>query len=372
MPAVWHSKGGIEVYCHYILQALRHKCGPYRVFIKNDTHLLCTSDYSENIQFHAFGKWSPWLRTLVFAINLFLYALIQQPTLILCAHLHFAAIAYWIQRFAKVPYWVFVYGIEAWDVKSQLLKEALRHADCILAISNYTRERLIQEQGIDPKKVKLLFNPIDSSRFSIANKPERLLKFYGLQPEQPVLLTVSRLAESERYKGYDAVLQALPNILKRMPNLHYIIVGKGNDRQRIEQLIETLGIQNSVTLAGFIPDEELCDYYNLCDIFVMPSKKEGFGFVYLEALACGKPVIGGKFDGAVDALGGGLLGALIDPDNKDELVETILLILEGCYSNPLMYQPQLLRQKTLELFGYEKFQQTLNQYLEDGIVNEQL
>jgi glycosyltransferase involved in cell wall biosynthesis len=217
--------------------------------------------------------------------------------------------------------------------------------------------------NLDPNKIVILPNTFDANRFQIAPKPAYLLEKYGLKPEQPVILTVARLAEVERYKGYDQVIQGLPQIRQQIPDVHYVIVGKGNDQARINELITQLGLQDCVTLAGFIPDEQLCDYYNLCDVFAMPSKREGFGIVYLEALACGKPVLGGNQDGAMDALCHGDLGSLVNPDDVGEIADTIIQILQGRYPNPLMYQPELLREKVINTFGFEQFQNTLASYL---------
>jgi glycosyltransferase involved in cell wall biosynthesis len=97
----------------------------------------------------------------------------------------------------------------------------------------------------------------------------------------------------------------------------------------------------------------------------MPSKKEGFGIVYLEALACGKPVLGGNQDGATDALCHGKLGALVNPDDVSEITQTIIQILQNTYPNPLMYQPESLRQQVIDNFSFEQFQKTLAGYLQD-------
>ena len=99
----------------------------------------------------------------------------------------------------------------------------------MLAVSNYTRERLIQGQQIDPKKVVILPNTFDQNRFQPAPKPKYLLKQYGLKPEQAVILTVARLAGSERFMGYEQVIQAIPQIRQTIPDIRYIIVGKGKD-----------------------------------------------------------------------------------------------------------------------------------------------
>jgi glycosyltransferase involved in cell wall biosynthesis len=189
-----------------------------------------------------------------------------------------------------------------------------------------------------------------------------------LDPKQPILLTVSRLASFDRYKGYDQILKALPEIRRQIPTIHYILVGKGDDRPRIEQLINQLNLQDCVTLAGFVPDAEICDHYNLCDVFAMPSKGEGFGIVYLEALACGKPTVGGNRDGAIDALCHGELGALVDPDDVAAIAKTLVQILQGTYPNPLLYQPELLRQKVIDFFSVERFNQTLNDLIKNSAI----
>jgi glycosyltransferase involved in cell wall biosynthesis len=215
-------------------------------------------------------------------------------------------------------------------------------------------------------------NTFDHNRFNIAGKPTHLLERYGLKSEQPIILTVNRLSLCESYKGYDKVLEALPQIRKAIPNIHYVIVGKGDARPHIEQLIRERQLQDCVTLTGFIPDAELCDYYNLCDVFAMPSKLEGFGIVYLEALACGKPTLGGNQDGAIDALCHGELGALVNPDDVEALAQTIIQILQKTYSKPLLYHPQELRQKVIDIYGYERFKQTLTQYLEEFFASQRL
>jgi glycosyltransferase involved in cell wall biosynthesis len=290
--------------------------------------------------------------------------------LILCGHLNFAPVAFWIHRFTKIPYWILVYGVDAWWIKDQWKIKALHSADKIISISQYTRDRLIDEQGIPKEKIPLLPVTFDAKRFEIGSKPEYLLKRYGLQPNQPIILTVCRLARADRYKGYDQILQVLPEIRRHIPNVHYILVGKGDDRSRVEQLVTQLNLQENVTLAGFVPDHELCDHYNLCDVFAMPSKGEGFGIVYLEALACGKPTLGGNKDGAIDALCQGELGALVDPDDLDAIAKTLIQILQGTYSNPLVYQPELLRQKVIDFFSVERFNKTLGELIKSSKILE--
>ncbi|MEQ9370288.1 MAG: glycosyltransferase [Coleofasciculus chthonoplastes F3-SA18-01] len=368
-PNIFEFKGGIQVYSAFLLEALQttYPKVQYDVFLKHDTRcpsnvsLLCNT----NTNFHYSGSLPLALRTPGFAAQILGLGLWQRPKLVIAAHLNFTVAAYWLKQLTGVPYWTIAYGIEAWNIQRQDLQTALHHADRILSISGYTRDRLIQEQNLDPAKISLLPCTFDPSRFQISAKSTYLLEEYSLKPEQPIILTVSRLAEAKRYKGYDQILEALPQIRQAIPNVHYIIVGKGNDQPRIEQLIAQLGLQDCVTLAGFIPDEQLSDYHNLCDVFAMPSKREGFGIVYLEALACGKPALGGDQDGAIDALCHGELGALVDPDDGDAIAQTLIQILQGSYPNPVMYQPEALRQAVIDRFGFDHFKQKLVELMQD-------
>jgi len=364
-PNIFEFKGGIQTYSAFFLQAIQniYPDANYGVFIKNDKKAASDFTTVAPTKFHCAGAIRLALRTPLFAAQLILWGLVQRPKLIIACHLNFIVAAYWLKRLSGIPYWTIAYGIESWDIENAAIKKSLHHADFILAISSYTRDRLLREQNLDPDKVVILPCQFEPSHFQIAPKPEYLLKQYGLKPEQPVILTVARLAEAERYKGYDQIIQALPKIRQIIPDVHYIIVGKGDDKTRIEQLIVELDLQDCVTLAGFVPDGQLSDYYNLCDLFAMPSKKEGFGIVYLEALACGKPVLGGNQDGAVDALCHGKLGALVNPDDIEEISHTIIQILQNTYPNPLMYQPESLRQEVIDTFGFEQFQKTLAGYL---------
>jgi glycosyltransferase involved in cell wall biosynthesis len=360
-PNIFEFKGGIQVYSAFLLEALQ-KIYPkldYDVFLKHDRRTVEEVAFLPKTRFHFSGKWSNSIRTAMFASKLLSYGLWQSPDLVISTHLNFTVAAYWLKRLTGVPYWAVAHGVDAWEINNPTLQTALKSADRILAVSNYTRDRLIAEQNLDPTRISLLPNTFEVDRFKIAPKPNYLLQRHNIKSEQPVILTVARLDSSERYKGYDQILQALPTIRQTIPNVHYIIVGKGSDRSRVERLIADLGLQDCVTLAGFIPDAELNDYYNLCDVFAMPSKGEGFGIVYLEALACGKPTLGGDRDGAIDALCHGELGVLVNPDDVDAIADNLIQILQGTHSHPLIYQPEALRQKVIDTFGFAQFQTTL-------------
>jgi glycosyltransferase involved in cell wall biosynthesis len=368
-PDIFQFKGGIQVYSAFLLQAIAalYPDADLEVLLKHDSQALPDLPLAAAPKYTFAGKYPLLLRTLAYTAQLLNAGLRSRPDLVIASHINFAQAAYWLKRLNGTPYWAIAHGIEAWNIQNPRLIHALRHADRILAVSEFTRDRLIQAQNLDPAKVLLLPNTFDSDRFQIAPKPIDLLKRHVLRPEQPIMLTVARLSSSEQYKGYDQILQAMPQLLTLMPNLHYLIVGKGSDRPRIETMIEQLGIQSSVTLVGFVPDAELKDYYNLCDLFAMPSKGEGFGIVYLEALACGKPVLGGNQDGAIDALCHGRLGVLVNPDSVDEISQAIAQILQKTYPHPLIYQPQNLREAAIAEFGNLAFGHKLASLLEQQL-----
>ncbi|WP_424099147.1 glycosyltransferase family 4 protein [Moorena producens] len=366
LPDIFQFTGGIQTYSSFFLQALQalYPQSCFNVLLKNDSHSSHSNFHFPQTQFHYFGTFPSPLRTLTFATQALRYGILQAPDLVISTHLNFTIVSYLLKQFTGIPYWTVAHGDEAWDIQSPLLKLALKNADRILAVSHYTRDRLLNEQNLDPDKVVFLPNTFDPDRFSIESKPATLLQKYGLKPNQPIILTVARLSQLEQYKGYDQILRALPQIRHRIPNIHYILVGKGDDRLRIEQLISQLQLQDCVTLTGYVPDEELAAHYHLCDVFAMPSKAEGFGIVYLEALASGKPALGGNQDGAIDALCHGELGVLVNPDDVNEIANNLINILLGNYPNKLFYNPHFIRQKVFEKFGFKSFKKTLGNYLE--------
>ncbi|RUT07174.1 hypothetical protein DSM106972_024350 [Dulcicalothrix desertica PCC 7102] len=360
-PNMFGFKGGIQVYSAFLLQALQNLFADakYNVYLKHDIKTSSDINYLDKTQFHFSGMFPLKLRTPMFASKIITQGLIDKPNLVISTHLNFAIAAHQLKRLNGTPYWAVAHGVDAWNITNPKLQAALRSADKIISVSSYTRDRLLSEQNLDPDKVLLLFNTFDANRFKITTKPAHLLERYKLKAEQPIILTVTRLASDERYKGYDQILQALPQIRHQLPDAHYIVVGKGDDVSRVKQLISELNLQDCVTLAGFVPDEELNEHYNLCDVFAMPSQGEGFGIVYLEALACGKPTLAGNQDGAVDPLCHGELGALVNPTNVDEIAQNLIQILQGTYTNSLIYQPEALRQKVIDKFGFDRFQETV-------------
>src|SRR5204862_4619866 len=141
------------------------------------------------------------------------------------------------------------------------------------------------------------------------------------------------------------------------------LCGRGAERARIGALIRGLDVTANVTLAGYVADHELRSHYNLCDVFAMPSKGEGFGIVFLEALACAKPVLAGNKDGSVDAVLNGELGALVDPDSVSEIATELQNIINRSQQSGGSEANKQRRARVIEAYGYDRFRAKLEAVL---------
>jgi glycosyltransferase involved in cell wall biosynthesis len=238
-------------------------------------------------------------------------------------------------------------------------------ADHILAVSTYTKGQLVNKQEVDSTKIQVFPNTIDPffkfpEKF---DKPTYLMKRYGILPDKKLLFTLTRLSSREGYKGYDTVIEVLGMLKQEGVYLKYIIAGKADakEEQRIKQLIEQCGVEDSVLLIGFLPDDELIDHFLMADLFIMPSKGEGFGIVFIEAMACGLSVLAGNKDGSTEALQFGQLGTLVDPDNKDE----IQLRIKELLSAPK--DAQQIQSQMLQYFSFEAFRKRTASLFMDSI-----
>jgi phosphatidylinositol alpha-1,6-mannosyltransferase len=259
---------------------------------------------------------------LAYALTALWTALTHRPIdIIFCGHLFMVPLAAAIAKLLRARLWVQVHGIEAWHELSRLHRRSVETAALVTTVSRYTRMRVLEWIGIDSARVKVLPDTVDP-RFQPGPKPGYLINRHAVSGKK-VIMTVSRLASSERYKGHDRVIRILPRVLFQHPETIYLVVGDGDDRPRLEAFATELGVTDQVRFVGSVRPEELPDYLRLADVFVMPSTGEGFGIVFLEALATGIHVIGGNKDGSLDPLADGELGRVIDPDNQEELLWSV-------------------------------------------------
>jgi glycosyltransferase involved in cell wall biosynthesis len=225
---------------------------------------------------------------------------------------------------------VFTHGVEVWKPLAWPRGAALRHADLVLGPSADTVQHLISDQQIPRGKVQLLswgLDPEFEARVESAVPPAPPPGFPG---SGGIILTVGRWDSGERYKGADTLISALPRVLRAAPDTSLVLVGDGNDRSRLEQIARDLGVsERTHFLRGLTPDELFACYAN-CDVFALPSSGEGFGLVFLEAMALAKPVIGGAHGGIPDIVEDGATGILVPYGDVDRLAEA----LESFFNNP--------------------------------------
>jgi phosphatidylinositol alpha-1,6-mannosyltransferase len=239
---------------------------------------------------------------------------------VFCGHLFLLPAAVIAARLARAPLWLQLHGIEAWRAPP-LARRLVKRAQLVTSVSRFTRERFLAWAALEPERVKVLPNTVED-RFTVT------------KPHEPhadrILLTVSRLSRAERYKGHDRVIEALALLSLRHPRLRYVIAGEGDDRPRLEALARLCGVAANVHFVGHVPDEALPSLYRSADVFVMPSTGEGFGIVFLQALASGVPVVAGAADGSRDPLRDGNEGTLLD----DMQPAAVAAAIERALANP--------------------------------------
>jgi len=355
-------KGGIQEYSRRLVEALAavRPQARIRVFAKNDAG--GGESLPGDVRRVCFGRVPARLRTPAFAARLATANRVSPPDLIVATHANFGPLATF--GGAPVPFIVSAHGVEVWNLRDERRRRALAQAWRILPVGEHTASRLRAEVP-DLPPMAVLANTVDESRFAIGAPPRSLRERFGIGAGDRVLLTVNRFSAAESYRGYDVTLDAFATLRGSHPNLHWIVAGTGDDRERFAREVQRRGLADRVHLPGFVPDAELPGFYRLCDLFVMPSRLEGFGIVYLEAMACGRPALGGNADGAVDALAGGELGMLVDPDDAKALATSIDGFLRGNGQNPLLRQPEQLRAAMLARFGRERFRARLDEILSE-------
>ena len=248
--------------------------------------------------------------------------------LLICGHINLLPAAWILARLRGARLVLIVHGLEAWAPARKFWTNRLaRTVDAFIAVSRFSAERFTAWSKVPMDRAFILPNCVDLDQFRPQDRNPILVERYGLQSSK-VMLTVGRLASAERYKGFDQVIELMPQLLKRFLALKYLIVGEGDDRARLETKAKALGVSDNVVFTGRIAESEKVAHYNLADIYVMPSIAEGFGIVLIEAAACGVPVVGSRVDGSSEALLNGRLGRLVEPRCSHEVMEAITAMLE--------------------------------------------
>ena len=254
----------------------------------------------------------------------------QDSDFILVGHFNYLRpVVEYAQKVQK-KVWLIVYGIDIWRDWTPTEKIALQACDRIIAISTYTADMVRRRMPRQTTRIVVLHPMVDTEYFTPNADPP---------PATPrVILTVGRLDASEAYKGHDLIIQALPELNKKLKvPLEYQIIGDGGDRQRLEKLTYDCGVGDQVRFLGHLTGNSFIQAYRRCHVFAMPSyvtrrsdgswTGEGFGIVYLEAAACAKPVLACDEGGQTDAVQHAKTGFLVKPEIKS-IIDGLLRLLQ--------------------------------------------
>jgi glycosyltransferase involved in cell wall biosynthesis len=299
-----------------------------------------------------------------------------RPNLIVCTHLGVALAALRVKSLLRIPYWIAVHGIEVWGDLPPAKLRALRQAQRLIANSKYTLDVTVSRHDLAGKATSILPPAFQESELAasslVIESPE------GQEHIRPTVLTVGRLAASERYKGHDMMLDAWVKVRQQIPDGVYVIVGDGDDRHRLETRAKELGIFDSVKFAGAISGAALHQYYEACHVFALPARTdldpraprgEGFGIVFLEAMSHGKPVVGPKAGAPAEFIHDREHGILVDPTKPQEIADALMELLRQRKLAEQMGRAgkEWVRQE----YSFEKFRERLKGIL-SSVAKEQM
>lgn len=357
------KNGGLERFNKCFLKALSE------LDKEGLTNTTCFSAYDEiadetyfsQEKYHGFKQ-----NKLKFVVNSILHA--RKHDLIFLGHINLSVIGVIIKKiFPKKKVVLITHGIEVWKELTGNKRKLLDVVDGILSVSGFTKSKLIKINAVPEDKITVFPNTIDP-HFPIPENVERQNSMrvrYRLSESDFVLYTLTRLANTEAFKGYDNIFKAIPAIVKEHPNVKYVLAGRYSEqeKERIHKVLNELNITDKVILTGFLDEKVLTDHYQMADLYIMPSKKEGFGIVFLESIVCGVPTVGGNADGTVDALMQGEIGELIDPDSVDDIIEVVdKNIKERTRENTELLKSR--KKKTIDNFSFTRYKERLRKVVE--------
>jgi len=234
--------------------------------------------------------------------------------------------ARWLRKAGATHIVALTHGHEVWWSKvwpfSWAMSEIARSIDVATYLGEFTKEAIAPRFN-DRNKLRKIAPGIDTEHFKPSD-PSKLRREFGFD-DRPTIISVGRLVHR---KGQDRLVEAMSRIVKELPNALLVFVGEGPHRKVLDRLVKKYELQEHVQFIGRIHYADLPRYIALGDVFAMPSRSrllglevEGLGIVYLEASACGLPVVGGSSGGAPDAVKDGITGFVVDGNNIDEIAE---------------------------------------------------
>ncbi|HEX9943785.1 MAG TPA: glycosyltransferase family 4 protein [Thermoanaerobaculia bacterium] len=252
----------------------------------------------------------------------------------------------------RAPYLIQLHGLEVWRPLEWDRSRALANATVTCAVSSHTIERA---RPFCPQIGGAAVLPLALEERKPAGAVDAPLL---ARLDRGFLLIAGRMDARERYKGHDQLLEALT----ALPDARLVAAGDGDDRRRLEEKAAALGIGGRVAFTGFVSEATLAELYRRCAAFVMPSRGEGFGLVYLEAMRAGKPVLAARGSAAAEIVVDGATGLLVDPDDREELRAALSQLLG--YPGEARRMGEAGYERWKREFGVERFRARLEPMLE--------
>jgi phosphatidylinositol alpha-1,6-mannosyltransferase len=231
------------------------------------------------------------------------------------------------------PYLLYAHGEEILIGRASrklrwLILRLYNNAAAIIVNSCQTKA-LLEELGVRCEKIHVIHPGVEAGAFHVGDAAAEAVRKRHNLGKSPILLTLGRL---QRRKGQDMVIRALPLIAEEFPDVKYMIAGTGQEYNYLQRLAAEIGVEDKVIFVGPIDGEEQAAYYAACDLFLMPNRQigpdvEGFGIVFLEAGAAGKPVIGGRSGGTGEAIQDGVTGIRVDGENVEAIAAAVIDLL---------------------------------------------
>jgi phosphatidylinositol alpha-1,6-mannosyltransferase len=357
-------KGGVQRYTRYQYKALQELFGEENIYLYSLKDKMDNVSFEEDIKVNYIEKKKGLIGKLNFTLKVLNDIKKLHPDLIIINHINLLPIGLFVKKLFKIPYFLDVYGLEIWSGINKLKLVSLRQSDKIIGDCNFILNYIYTNFDIDKGKLNLLYDPVDINKFKPLDKDTQLMNKYNIPINKFVILTVGRL---DRFKGHKLVI----NALKYLPeDIIYLIVGGGKEEKILKDLVKENKVEGRVIFTGRVPESDLVDFYNVCDVFVLISKfdkneGEGLPLTPIEAAACRKPIIVGNEDGSKEACINGVNGFHVSSNDLSSLIDKLLFF----YNNKEMALKMGINgRKMVEgNFSYDIFKNKLKEIIDDSI-----
>lgn len=294
------------------------------------------------------------LKKINFSLKFLYHLFYFNPNFIICSHINFGILCLIAKFLKKTNFSLSLYGIEIPKRKTFFSNLLISSAFKIITISYFSKKLILENFDI-PDKIFFLPSHINEDKYKIKPINNKILEKYNLRNKK-IILSLSRLSSNE-FKGQDRVALSLKEVLKKEQNIVYVIAGPGRDERLNKILSENPQINNKIVRIASVTEYEKIDLYNLSDIFILPSKFEGFGIVFIESLACGLKVIASDGYGCREGLLNGDIGTLIDPDSTKDIAKAIIKELNIPNTKESRIE---LRNKAIEIYGKKNWNRRID------------